>query len=442
MHLLDTLIKEVNSILWGYVLIALLVIAGLYFTFKTRVFQITGIKYIWKNTVAALFSTKPQKGGISPFKAVSTALGGTIGVGNTVGVAVAICDGGAGALFWMWVSAFLGMIIKYAEIYLAVLYKKRNSFGGPMFYIGDGLNKRRLSRIFCFLCIMTSFGMGNMSQSSALAGSVNASLSISVSLIGIFTAVSLAIILSGGARRIINATGTMVPIVSLLYIITSFICIFRQRDMLPGAVTDIFSGAFGIKAAGGALKGTVVAGAVRFGFSRGIFTNEAGLGSAPIVHSSSNEDQPQKQAVWGIFEVFIDTVLVCTLTALVILTSEVYLSGSFKPELLTFSCFSASFGKAGEIGLTVSMILFALASMLCWSYYGKCAVKYLFPHSKTAQTVYSAVFCIISYIGAVISNQSIWQFADLFNALMLAVNLYAVMRLKKFVHADKKPSKY
>ncbi len=345
------MLEKINSLIWGNGLLFLIIGTGLFLSFKMKFFQITNFKEIMKKTILNSFSKeKCRDGKISPFQTLSTALSATMGTGNIIGVASAIAIGGAGAVFWMWVSAFLGMMTIYAENYLGTVYRYQNEkgqwIGGALAYIEKGLQSRKLAVVFSICCILASFGMGNMAQISSISDVMKSEFSINPFITGIITAFLIFCITMGGIKRIGKTTEIIIPILSLIYIISSLIVILiNYKNILP-AFEQIFKGAFGISAVGGGISGTVIKNAINTGLRRGIFSNEAGLGSAGILHSASSVESPHIQGMWGIFEVFADTIVCCTITALVILTngnisddmtSAMVVIESFKPLFSEYS---------------------------------------------------------------------------------------------------------
>ena len=323
--------SAVGSFAWGPVMLLLLVGTGIYLTIRTGCIQVRRFGYIMKNTVGSLFKKQKKDHGnnLSPFQAVTTALAGTVGTGNIAGVTGAIFVGGPGAVFWMWFSAFFGMCTKYAEIALAMKFRNTDEKGvhkgGPMYYIENGLGKnwKWLAVIFAILGGLASFGIGNISQSSEIAGAVNGLFHLDPLVTGIILAVIVAIVAIGGVKRIGQVTSYLVPFMSIFYILAGLVLIVMSIPQLPAAFGAIFSNAFSLKSVGGGIFGYVIMQAMKNGFARGVFSNEAGLGSAPMAHAASSTEEPAEQAMWGVFEVFIDTIVICTITALAVILSGV-----------------------------------------------------------------------------------------------------------------------
>ena len=321
----------INSFAWGPIMLVLLVGTGILLSVGTGFIQVRKFGYIMKNTIGTLFKKKNRDNGqnLSPFQAVTTALAGTVGTGNIAGVTGAIFVGGPGAVFWMWISAFFGMCTKYAEIVLAMKYRvtdeKGVHKGGPMYYIENGLGKnwKWLAVIFAILGGLASFGIGNIAQSSEIAGAMNSLFGIAPLVAGIVLAVVVAIVVLGGVKRIGQVTSYLVPFMSVFYILAGIIVIVLRITDIPGVLKAVFTEAFSLKAVEGAIFGVAIMKAMQNGFARGVFSNEAGLGSAPIAHAASSSDEPCEQAIWGVFEVFIDTIIICTITALAVILSGV-----------------------------------------------------------------------------------------------------------------------
>ena len=363
-------------------------------------------------------------GGQTPFKAMTVALAGTLGVGNIAGVASAIVAGGAGAVFWMWVSALLAMGVKYAEVALAVAHRRKNAdgfFGGAMYYMSDMLSPR-LGGFFALLCLANSLVTGNIVQSNA-AAAVYSERIPPIAVGAVMCVLSLAVTL-GSLRRISDVTVKLIPFLSGVYILLSLYIIFANTERLPGIFADIFGSAFSLKAAAGGAGGFALSRAVRFGVTRGILSNEAGCGTAPTAHASANTNSPHDQGNFGIFEVFADTVVICTLTAIVIL-----LLGDGRGEdgvRLSVLAYRTFAGRAAGHVISVSVILFAYATVICQSYYGVVALRYL-THSRLALGIYFVLFGISCIAGSVIGSALMWNIADLCVSAMTATNVVVLL---------------
>ncbi|MBQ9096814.1 MAG: sodium:alanine symporter family protein [Clostridia bacterium] len=419
----------VSKILWGPGMVFLLLFVGIFYTVILKGFQFAHIKDIFSKTIGSIFKkTDTSSGGISPFAAISTALAGTIGTGNIAGVATAIVAGGPGSIFWMWISGFIGMITKYAEVVLAMKYRilKNGRFcGGPMYYIEKGTGMKWLGFVFAVLCILVSFAMGATVQSNSIADSLELAFGFSKPAVGLIIAAICGFAIIGGAQRIVKVTEFVVPFMAIFYIGGCAFFLFVKASYIPCAFTKIFRDAFDFKSAGGGLLGFGVSRAMRFGISRGIFTHEAGLGAASIAHSASNEKDPAVQGMWGIFEVFFDTILICTITALVILTSGA--SGS-DGSVLTALSFSAVFGDFGIYFIAIAITFFATASILGWAFYGGKALEYI-SNGNLPRKIFKTFFILSVFAGTCINMQSVWEISDILNGLIALPNLAALILL-------------
>ena len=438
--------SAVNSFAWGPVMLVLLVGSGIYLSFRTGFIQVGKFGYIMRNTVGSLFSKKAKtksgdKKNLTAFQAVTTALAGTVGTGNIAGVTGAIFVGGPGAVFWMWVSAFFGMCTKYAEIVLAMKYREKDKdgvyHGGPMYYITHGLGKnfKWLAVIFALLGVFASFGIGNIAQSSEIAGAVNGLTGLSPLWVGILLAVVVAIVVLGGVKRIGQVTSYIVPFMAIFYIFAGIIVIIMKIGDIPAAFGQIFKGAFSLKSIGGGIFGYVIMNAMKQGFARGVFSNEAGLGSAPIAHAASNTEEPVEQAMWGVFEVFIDTIVICSITALTIILSGVMgteggLSAFASKGAAAVQAFNMVLpGNIGGTIIQISLVFFALSTIISWSYYGQTCLAYITKNNKVLEIIYKLIFIGVCIVGATGSGTLMWDIADTLNGLMALPNLIALIPL-------------
>ena len=448
---IETVNSTVNSFAWGPIMLILLVGSGIFLTVRTRCIQVTKFGWIMKNTVGKLFkkSDKDHGANLSPFQAVTTALAGTVGTGNIAGVTGAIFIGGPGAVFWMWFSAFFGMCTKYAEIALAMKFRSTDEKGvhkgGPMYYIENGLGKKWkwLAVIFAILGGLASFGIGNIAQSSEIAGAIvglagatGSSSASTISLIvGIILAVVVAIVTIGGVKRIGQVTSLMVPFMAIFYILAGLILIVMRITDIPAAFAAIFKGAFSFKAVGGGIFGYAVMVAMKQGVARGVFSNEAGLGSAPIAHAASSTEEPAEQAIWGVFEVFFDTIVICTITGLAVVLSGLDLGADALAAYASKGAAAvAAFntvlpGTLGGIIIQISLIFFALSTILSWSYYGERCWGYLSNNSKVVNIIYKVIFIAVCVVGATGSGALMWDISDTLNGLMALPNLIALLLL-------------
>lgn len=427
----------INQIVWGPFMLCVLLLIGIFYSIKLKFFQIRDFKLWWSETFLSLFhseSKKNTKDKISPFQAMATALAGAIGTGNIVGVAGAVTLGGAGAIFWMWVASFFGMATIYAENILGILYRKKVNgkfVGGPMYYIEYGLKNKPLAVIFAVFCTLAALGMGNMTQANSISVSVQNSFSVPVQATGIMVAVLSGIIIFGGINRIASLTEKLIPVIAVLYTILCFVIIILNIQKVPYAFFKIFEQAFDIKSAAGGFLGYGMARAIKYGISRGVFSNEAGLGSSPIIYSASETDHPVKQGFWGVFQVFIDTIVLCTLMALCIITTgldESHLDG----VSLSTATFENNLGLFGKYFIAVSIILFAFATLVSWSYYGEKSLEYLFGNKLVI--LYRIIYILFIYLGSIIKISAVWEISDTLNGLMAIPNLIALIFLSKKIN--------
>ena len=439
--------SKINGFVWGPIMLALLVGTGVYLTFRTGWIQVRWFGYILKNTVGTLFrkSEKDHGNNLTPFQAVTTALAGTVGTGNIAGVTGAIFVGGPGAVFWMWVSAFFGMCTKYSEIALAMKYRSTDENGvhkgGPMYYIEKGLGKnwKWLAVIFAILGGLASFGIGNIAQSSEIAGAMNGLFGISPLITGIILAVLVAVVLIGGVKRIGQVTSYLVPFMAIFYIAAGIIVIIMRAGQIPAAFAAIFSSAFSFEAVGGGVFGYAIMVAMKQGFARGVFSNEAGLGSAPIAHAASSTEEPAEQAIWGVFEVFFDTIVICTITAMAVLLSGMplgadALSNYASKGAAAVAAFNSILpGTLGGTIIQISLLFFALSTILSWSYYGERCWGYITGNNKTFDLVYKVIFILFCIVGATGSGTLMWDIADTLNGMMAIPNLIALLGLSSVV---------
>ena len=422
---------------------------GLYLTIRTRCIQIRKFGYAMKTTLGRIFDKKETSdGSMSPFQAVCTALAGTVGTGNIAGVAGAIAVGGPGAVFWMWCSAFLGMCTKFAEVTLAVHFREKNSegdyVGGPMYYIKNGLGKnwQWLAVLYSVFGVLTVFGTGNATQVNTIVASINAALinfhvlgeggSKTLNLaIGILICLLVAMVLLGGIKRIGRVTEKLVPFMAVLYILLALGVVLLHAQNIVPVFVSIFEGAFSPKAVTGGVIGTMFM-SMKKGVSRGIFSNEAGLGTGSIAHACADTQDPVKQGLFGIFEVFTDTIVICTLTALVILCSGVGVTyGAAAGAELTISGFTATYGSWVSIFTTVAMSCFAFSTIIGWGLYGSRCMEFVFG-SGTIKA-FMVAYSLVSILGATVKLDLIWGIADTFNGLMAIPNLIALFLLSGVV---------
>ncbi len=414
------MIDRLNDLLWGKMMILLLAFLGAKLLLSTRFYPLRRFGRVWRLTLG---TREKSKKGLSSFQAMCTALGGTIGVGNTVGVAVAISVGGPGAVFWMLVSAFFAMIIKFCEVWLCAVYRDESlGFGGPMHYIRRLLHAPVLANFFSLCVLPASLFVGNLAQSDLVCSSVEQIFSVPAWIAGFLLALAVGTVILGGSRRIHGCTSFLVPLMSAAYLGLCLILLFSHASRIPSAVQAILQGAFSPGAALGGVGGFGFSKAVSCGFSKGMFSNEAGMGSAPMAHTQSGERDPEKQGAWGILEVFIDTVLICLLTALVILTCSQATADPMQAVLL---CFTRQFQEVGAVFFVLSMTLFAFASMCAWSLYADCALLALRAKAPL-RFLFRLLFTLVVPLAAFLSTDTILKLSDLFNALMALPNVLAL----------------
>lgn len=454
MKILNFIAGDLNDFIWGWFGIAVLLGTGVLMTVLTKFFQITHFGHWMKETLGSMFQKDSSKGNrdkasISQFQALCTALAATVGTGNIAGVAGAIATGGPGAVFWMWLSAFFGMMTNYSENVLGIFYRRKDAAGewagGAMFYLQDGLGGKKnckwigkiLAVLFSAFAVIASFGIGNLAQANTISGNMQAAFGIPRWLTGAFLTVVAALVIIGGIQRIAAVAEKIVPFMACAYTIGALVILFMNLSSLGAVFGSIFKFAFTARGVAGGAVGI----AIKMGFKRGIFSNEAGLGSSVMVHSASDVKEPVKQGMWGIFEVFFDTMIICTMTAIVVLSSGVIdlstgmLTAAFADidtNTLVASAFSTSFGSFGGMFVAIAVLFFAFSTTLGWSYYGSRSWSYLFGE-KTA-VFYKVVFVAIIFVSSVLTDVALpWSISDTFNGLMMVPNLIGVVALSPLV---------
>lgn len=447
----------VNNFVWGVPMLVLLVGTGILMTLLTKFFQLSHIGHWMKNTIGGIFKdksvtkhTEKHDHQISQFQSLCTALAATIGTGNIVGVASALVSGGPGAIFWMWIVAFFGMMTNYSENVLGIFYRRKNAngewSGGPMYYLKDGLGSKKgckaigaiLAVLFAIFCLLASFGIGNMSQINSIAENMNAAFSIPKLITGIVLMVIAALVVVGGIKRIASVAEKLVPFMAIVYVLGAIVVFVVNIDQAGAVFGAIMKGAFGLRAVGGGIVGAGVKQALTWGMKRGVFSNEAGLGSSVMVHSNSNVKEPVRQGMWGIFEVFADTIVVCTLTAFAVLSSGLIdlntgaVLSTQSGSALVGEAFSTVFGSLGQSFIAVAILLFAFTTCLGWSHYGTKAFEYLFGTKSTI--IYRVIFVVFILCGATMKLDLAWDLSDTFNGLMAIPNLIGVVCLSPLVY--------
>ena len=449
-----------NGIVWGWPALILLAFVGVLTTCITKCFQISHFGHWMKNTIGAIFkdskvTSHTSDRSISQFQSLCTALAATVGTGNIVGVAGAILVGGPGAVFWMWLIAFFGMMTNYSENVLGIYYRRKNEqgewCGGAMYYLRDGLGAKEgckrigasLAAAFSVFCFLASFGIGNMTQVNSISGNMEAVFGVPTWVSGIVLLILCGLVIVGGLKRIATVTEKIVPFMVLVYMVGTIAILVMNIKMVPAVFTAIFEGAFALKAAGGGIVGYGMKLAIEQGMKRGVFSNEAGLGSSVMVHSNSNVKEPVRQGMWGIFEVFADTMIVCTLTAFVVLSSGLvdletgvavaeYSGVALTKANVVSTVFTMYFGKLGGAFVAIAIMLFAYSTVLGWSHYGSKACEYLFGTKSTM--VYRVIFVIATFGGAVMGENLAWDIADTLNGMMMIPNLIGVIVLSPIVY--------
>jgi len=421
--------RALNGYVWGPPMIILLMGTGVLLTILTGFIQFRRLPFALREVLGKVFSHGQGSGSVTPFQAVATALASTVGVGNIAGVATAIFIGGPGALFWLWVSGLLGMCTKYVEIVIAMHYREPDAAGtmrgGAMYTLKKGLGLPWLGAIFALLTALAAFGIGNMVQANSVAESLNASFGISHALTGIVLVVVTAIVILGGIHRIGEVTSILVPFMAALYLGGGFVVLVTHAGHIPQALQLVLDGAFTGTAATGGFAGSTIMMALRFGIARGLFSNEAGLGSAPMVHAAAQTDHPVRQGLYGIFEVFVDTVLICTMTGLVILVTDTWTSGATGAALSAKAFEVGLPGTWGHIVVTGGILLFAFSTLIGWSYYGETGIVYLL--GARAAVPYRMLWLVFVYLGATGSLHTVWNVADTLNGLMAIPNIISVL---------------
>ena len=434
MELLTSLFKELNGIVWGPAMLVLILGTGLFLMAGLRLMPLQRIGYGFRMLWSGRRGT--GEGDISPFNALMTSLSATVGTGNIAGVATAIFMGGPGALFWMWCTALVGMATKYAEAVLAVRYRETdeagNYIGGPMFYIKNGLGSgwTWLGTLFAIFGALAGFGIGNTVQANSVADALNSKLGIPHLGTGVVMAILAALVLIGGIRRIATVAGKLVPFMAASYIVAGLVVLALNAPAVPDAIALVFTHAFTPTAATGGFAGAAVWAAIRYGVARGIFSNEAGLGSAPIAHAAASTDSPVRQGTVAMLGTFIDTLVICSITGLVIVVTGAWTSGENGAGLTSLAFESALPGIGGYV-VSFGLVLFAFTTLLGWSFYGEKCVEYLF--GLRAIPLFRVLWIIAIPIGANSSLDFIWLVADTLNALMALPNLLALLLLSPVV---------
>ncbi|GGK00863.1 transporter [Lentibacillus kapialis] len=428
---IEAFLSQVSGIVWGVPLLVLLVGTGIYLTIRLGVLQVRSLPYALKLAFSKN-QDKKSDGDISHFQALMTASAATVGTGNIVGVATAVVLGGPGAILWMWIAGFFGMATKYGEAILAVKYRVKDSegnmSGGPMYYLEHGLKQKWLGVLFAIFGALAAFGIGNGTQAKAVADLMNSTFSVPFWVTGIVLVIFAGMVILGGIKWIGRVTAFFVPIMAAFYILAGLIVMVMHINLIPEALGTIFTYAF----SGEAVAGGTVGAVIRFGVARGLFSNEAGLGSAPIAAAAAKTDLPGRQALVSMTQVLIDTFIVCSITGITIVMSGDWQEESIDAGVLTASAFGTLLGGAGPYLVTFGLLFFATSTILGWGYYGEKCFQYLFKH-PVAVKGYRTVFVLFIFVGATASLDVIWTLADVLNGLMAAPNLIGLLGLSGMI---------
>lgn len=441
-------LSKVNTFVWGPVMLVLLVGTGVFLTVRLKFLPWRNLGYALKSVFAKSDKESKNEGDISPFQSLMTALAATIGTGNIVGVATAMVLGGPGALVWMWISALFGLSTKYAESVLAVKYREKNDrgemAGGPMYAMKNGFKVKKLGLVFAFLfalfAVFASFGIGNMTQANSIASAVQNTFQVDTWITGVVLTILALFVLVGGIKSIGKVCSVIVPFMAVLYFIAGLVVICINYKNVPSGLSQIFGMAFQMKSMAGGVGGTIVASmfsAMRWGVARGVFSNEAGLGSAPIAAAAAQTDHPSRQGYINMTGTFFDTIVVCTMTGLAIASSGVIGTVDSAGEIitgsdLTIAAFQTALGSAGGYIITIGIALFAFSTILGWEYYGEKSLEYLVKSTR-CNMVYRILFCLVVLVGATTKLQVVWDFSDTMNGLMAIPNLISLLVLNKVV---------
>lgn len=429
----EAIVSTLSGWVWGPPMLILLVGTGVYLTFLLKGLQFRALPLALR---MIFHKDEGHQGDISHFAALMTALAATVGIGNIVGVATAITLGGPGAVFWMWMTGLVGMATKYGEAVLAVKYREEGPHGmrgGPMYYLSKGANLPWLGVLFAIFTVCASFGIGNMTQANASAKILESAFQIEPWVTGLVLMVMTALVIIGGIRSIGRFTSFLVPFMILLYIGTSLVVLVINAAEIPHAFGLIFGHAFTPISATGGFAGAAVAAAIRYGIARGVFSNESGMGSAPIAAAAARTNDPVKQALVSMTQTFIDTLVVCTMTALIILTADTWTQGVSAAHLTSYSM-GETLGQTGEVIVALATVLFAYSTLIGWSYYGEKAIEYLL--GPRSIRIYRIFFIAGVIVGAMVSLEFVWNFSDLMNGMMAIPNLIALLLLSRVIKEE------
>lgn len=447
---IESFMAELNTAVWGPVMLILLMGTGIFLTFRLKLLPWRNLGYALKSVFQKQDKKSKEEGDLSPFQSLMTALAATIGTGNIAGVATAMVLGGPGAIVWMWIAAVFGLSTKYAESLLAVKYREKNErgemAGGPMYAMKKGIPWKKLGSVlailFAVFAVCASFGIGNLTQANTIADAVESTLvpsattvnilgsqvGITFVVVGIILAVLCAVVLLGGVQKIGKVCGVIVPVMAVFYAVGGILCIIINAHNLPEGLAQIFTSAFGFEAIGGGFSGIMVASAMRYGVARGLFSNEAGLGSAPIAAAAAKTDHPSRQGYINMTGTFFDTIVVCTITGLVIASSGLLGNTDLTGARLTIASFESALGDVGGYIVTIGIILFAYSTILGWEYYGEKSLEFL-THSHRVNMIYRIVFAAMVFVGCITTLQVAWDFSEAMNGLMAIPNLISLLIL-------------
>jgi AGCS family alanine or glycine:cation symporter len=436
----SSLISKIDSFVWGpYFLIPLLVGGGIFMTIRLKLLQAVGLKHAWE-CLSGRYEDQKDRGEITPFQALTAALSATIGTGNIAGVATAIAAGGPGAVFWMWITAVFGMSLKYASTLLAVKFRRESPdgafSGGPMYFISIGLGKKWLGWLFAFFAVIASFGIGNMVQANSVANPLYDNFHVPKLATGLVLSFLTSLVIIGGIKRIAKVAQRLVPFMALVYIGAAIVILAKHYSQIPQAFGQIFYYAFNPHAAAGGFMGSAVAMTLQFGVARGVFSNESGLGSAPIAHAAARTSEPVRQALVAMLGPLIDTLLICTMTALVILVTGAWtLKGDGGTGLtgatLSSTAFDIGLPGFGKYVVTFGLVFFAYSTAISWSYYGDRSTEFIF--GPKSIRIYRIIYALLIPLGATVELNLIWNISDITNALMAIPNMIGVLLLSGLV---------
>ncbi len=430
---INIIVKHIGDFAWGPIMIVFLVGTGVYLTIRMGLIQVRGFKHAWA-LISGKYDKKEDEGEVTHFQALCTALSATIGTGNIAGVATAIASGGPGAVFWMWVTAVVGMATKFTSCSLSLFFRRFNKdgsvSGGPMYYLEKGLNQKWLGILFAFFALIASFGIGNMVQANSVAEPLLSSFKIPKYATGIVIAFLVWLVIIGGIKRIAKVATYIVPFMAIVYVLSSLVIIVLNFQHIPYVIKLILKSALSPTAAVGGFAGATVAQVIRYGVARGVFSNESGLGSAPMAHAAARTNYPIREGLVAMLGPFIDTIVICSMTAFVILVTGIWTSGK-TGAVLSASAYNTGLPVIGNYTVTFGLVFFAFSTMLSWSYYGDRCAQYLF--GNKAVIIYRWVFVLLIVVGAIVQLEFVWNISDAMNGLMAIPNLIALLALSGLV---------